>query len=534
MAKRFSRCRENFICENCGKKVIGNGYTNHCPSCLYGKHVDINPGDRQNKCFGLMEPIGVEVEQGEYILTHRCLKCGTIKRNRSASNDSFETILDLVKKSQRGRENMKTKLTIPSIPHLVHIETTYACNSRCIFCYNPKRGEGFNREKIDRIVQSIYESWIPHVYLIGGEPSLLGVNQLNAYINLLAERSSVTIVTNGLICLKGLSKRLACIGIPFHGIKEIHEWHTEIKGGFKKTVASTRYYIENGFDVRCIPVLTAWNFDQMYEVIRLAKQLGMESVFVDRFEDGGIGSKRSKEIAPTIEQFRIALSQMIAGQRDFGIPVGFGTAIPFCLDERLITENMFADCGVGFTFAAVNPRGDVRLCNQSEIVYGNVLEKPIEQIWKKKQLDEFRDLRWVTEPCRSCRVLTECLCGCKVDCSYSTGYCVDYAVRGLNKPLYPVSGIPRRNLPSKYPKYYRYFSLDPYTKLNVFHREPYLVTRYQTIEIDNETTEVMRVIINGETNEKALVTRFAGIFDEKEIRSFVTKLAAIKAIRITD
>lgn len=104
MVKRFSRCRENFVCGKCGQKVVGNGYTNHCPYCLFSKHVDVNPGDRQNQCFGLMEPIGVEIEQGEYILTHRCLKCGIIKRNRSVSNDSFETILDLVKKSQRGGE----------------------------------------------------------------------------------------------------------------------------------------------------------------------------------------------------------------------------------------------------------------------------------------------------------------------------------------------------------------------------------------------------------------------------------------------
>ncbi|HYC79501.1 MAG TPA: RNHCP domain-containing protein, partial [Candidatus Binatia bacterium] len=56
--KLFQRTPENFVCENCGTKVSGNGYTNHCPNCLYSKHVDNNPGDRLNKCHGLMEPIG--------------------------------------------------------------------------------------------------------------------------------------------------------------------------------------------------------------------------------------------------------------------------------------------------------------------------------------------------------------------------------------------------------------------------------------------------------------------------------------------
>ncbi len=28
-----------------------------------------------------------------------------------------------------------------TIPHLCHVEMTYACNERCIFCYNPERAK---------------------------------------------------------------------------------------------------------------------------------------------------------------------------------------------------------------------------------------------------------------------------------------------------------------------------------------------------------------------------------------------------------
>src|SRR3989338_1478544 len=60
-----------------------------------------------------------------------------------------------------------------AIPHLCHIELTYACNEKCIFCYNPERAKVGDLSEIDRIVRSIAASHIPHVYLIGGEPSLL-------------------------------------------------------------------------------------------------------------------------------------------------------------------------------------------------------------------------------------------------------------------------------------------------------------------------------------------------------------------------
>lgn len=424
------------------------------------------------------------------------------------------------------------KINIPSIPHLVHIETTYACNGRCVFCYNPERSmQPFDKSKIDKIVTSIYQSNIPHVYLIGGEPSILGVDQINDYVDYLSKRSSVTIVTNGLIKLNGLSKNLACVGVPIHGNEKTHERHTLIQSGYAKTIDTIKYYVKSGFDVRCIPVLTAWNFDQIYEIIRLASELKMESVFVDRFEDGGLGNKYSEQLKPSLEQFKIALSQMIQARDDFKIPVGFGTAIPYCLDERLISENMFANCGVGFTFAAVNPDGDLRICNQSQIVYGNVISEKIENIWKKKQLDEFRNLSWVVEPCKSCPIISDCLCGCKVDCSCSSGYCIDYAIRGSKNPLNIVSRVPKIKLSMKFPAQYRNVVVDGFTKLNLVYREKYLVTRYQTIVVNEYAIKILKILLKlQKCNELNLVRNFSGIIEEKEVRSFISNLILIKAI----
>ena len=97
MIKRFQRKVEDFICDNCGAKVRGDGYTNHCPRCLYGKDVDINPGDRAASCHGLMAPISVEVKSDEYVILHKCLKCGKERKNKSAPNDDFEMILKIMR-----------------------------------------------------------------------------------------------------------------------------------------------------------------------------------------------------------------------------------------------------------------------------------------------------------------------------------------------------------------------------------------------------------------------------------------------------
>lgn len=97
--KRFQRTIEDFACEHCGTVVKGSGYTNHCPKCLWSKHVDVNPGDRAAQCHGLMPPVSVESKSGEYILTHRCERCGFERRNKKDSLDDFEAVLELASRS---------------------------------------------------------------------------------------------------------------------------------------------------------------------------------------------------------------------------------------------------------------------------------------------------------------------------------------------------------------------------------------------------------------------------------------------------
>lgn len=430
-------------------------------------------------------------------------------------------------------------LPFDSVPHLCHIETTYQCNADCRFCYNPLRDRPPDMARVDQIVRSVAGSHIPHVYLIGGEPSLLGVPKLNEYIELLSDHSSVTIVTNGLITLTGISSRLACFGVPLHGATaEAHDFITRRPGSFRRALRSIDAYVAAGHDVRCIPVLTGYNADQIYDIIAIAAEHGMESIFVDRYEDGGIGAQHSvddQKLKPTAEQFRDAVTQMLRAREDFPSlqgKVGFGTAIPYCIDPRLLTEDMTANCGVGTTFCAINPQGEVRLCNQSQLVFGTVPEQTLEQIWQQRSLDVFRDLRWVTEPCRSCSLLDECVCGCKVDANCSDQFCVDYAVRDLVQPPIDVTTVQRKApIPVSYPDDLRQFTVNRYTKVLDKHPERFLVTRYQTVALNDVALEILQTIMGEEiTHEQQVINRFQDEIDPAEIRRAISLFIRSQAL----
>ena len=93
---------EDFICENCGSEVKKLNYTarDHCPYCLYSKHVDINPGDRANTCQGLLRPIDIEKFKDTYKIIYQCDKCHQFHKNILAKDDNLDVVIALSCKGQ--------------------------------------------------------------------------------------------------------------------------------------------------------------------------------------------------------------------------------------------------------------------------------------------------------------------------------------------------------------------------------------------------------------------------------------------------
>ncbi len=91
-----------FDCVRCRSSVPlaapGTEHRNHCPRCLWSRHVDHLPGDRAAFCGGAMEPISVWVRSREWVVIHRCTACGTLHANRVAGDDNEALLLSLAVK----------------------------------------------------------------------------------------------------------------------------------------------------------------------------------------------------------------------------------------------------------------------------------------------------------------------------------------------------------------------------------------------------------------------------------------------------
>lgn len=105
-----SEADQAFKCGHCkqfiGAPIAGGRHRNHCPNCLYSRHVDDTmPGDRKSDCHALMAPTGILTRRnGEQVIIHRCLGCGKDDPNRIAADDNPLLLMRLEPISSPGLE----------------------------------------------------------------------------------------------------------------------------------------------------------------------------------------------------------------------------------------------------------------------------------------------------------------------------------------------------------------------------------------------------------------------------------------------
>ena len=97
-------CEDSFTCKVCGRLVVaagaGSAHRNHCPNCLCSLHLDMEAGDRDADCGGIMDPVGVWVKKnGEWAIIHRCRRCGQFSANRVAADDNPMKLMSIAMKT---------------------------------------------------------------------------------------------------------------------------------------------------------------------------------------------------------------------------------------------------------------------------------------------------------------------------------------------------------------------------------------------------------------------------------------------------
>lgn len=123
---------------SCAPLVAGVQNRNHCPACLWSRHLDwFEAGDRLSGCRAAMEPVGLTTKRsknkyarerdGELMLIHRCTGCAKIVINRIGADDSAAAILEIFDGSCASSAMLRAELETSSVFMLTADDRELVC-----------------------------------------------------------------------------------------------------------------------------------------------------------------------------------------------------------------------------------------------------------------------------------------------------------------------------------------------------------------------------------------------------------------------
>ena len=306
-------------------------------------------------------------------------------------------------------------------------ELTEACNQCCRFCYNYWRdGSSPIAAPDPRLVRKtlrklLSQAAVGTISFSGGEPMLLR-NIHDLALSVRFKGSHVNVLTNGTL-LDGdaianfLSIGVGAIQIPVLSAEaSVHEYLTGLPGSWARATDAIRQVASVKPDgAYAVLVITAVNAPGVSRTLELIRELGVRRVMVNRFNIGGMGLRHRSELVLDAAMLKKAFAEVEAFATAFpDMRFVSGVCTPLCmLDVNPYPHIQFSWCSTDFSRrpVAVNYKGDVRFCNHSPYVLGNIHERNINDILNDPAtLERYSG---VPERCSGCTFLSRCNGGCR-------------------------------------------------------------------------------------------------------------------------
>ena len=321
-------------------------------------------------------------------------------------------------------------------PHLKTLifEVTQRCNHACLHCYNfwqPDAdyfsGELDTASTISLLAKALDETDCQHITLTGGEP-LLRQDLLQILDFLRARGARATIVSNGRLLGEStvvdlLDHRVGLFELPLLSCtREMHDRLSGVPGAFDAVLAAMAHVRYHQGQFVAVFVATRLNLPDLYGAIKLAYAFGARGFMLNRFNVGGRGRKHVAELLPSPEQLRDALAIADAASAEFNFPVVSTIPIQPCLvDIKYFKHLSFGFCAIGTdrVYYTLDPLGNVRPCNHTPTILGNLFDNPFEALIASEKMSAF--VNAAPAFCSPCTLRSSCQGGCKAAAQVSYG-----------------------------------------------------------------------------------------------------------------
>lgn len=305
------------------------------------------------------------------------------------------------------------------------IELTPACNLHCAHCYNgwqrtpPASLErGTYREAFRVLDFLIRRTTVEDVIFTGGEPTL-AERFIELVVHALVKGRQVTVISNG----NGpgeVYRRLAqlpvrLVELSLHAATPaLHDRMTGVPGSWMRLMECAEVIRRGGIEVVPVVVLTAWNVEEVEPTIRFLAAEGFRQILVNRYNLAGGGRGEAAALTVPAIRLRQAFRQIDRLAVALGLTVSSGACTPHCLlDPADYPHIGFGSCSDNWYARplTVDVKGNLRLCNHSPVVAGNIFRQPLEAIFSSSYAARWMELDLAA--CGACPRLAACRGGCR-------------------------------------------------------------------------------------------------------------------------
>ena len=276
------------------------------------------------------------------------------------------------------------------ILHDVTLELTYQCNLDCFYCYNDreKQGKPLSLGQYRQLLADLADMQTLFLMLTGGEPM---VHPYFFDIGRAArDLGFVTRVrTNGHSLNRKQADRLKLevdpylVEVSLHGASpEVHDRQTRVEGSFVRLMKNIAHATDSGLKLSAVTTPTAWNEQQIEEMLSLCDGLGIPLRFQGPVAPRDNGDTTPMQIQPAPSTWD-RVSTLVESRRSGKQPDLLQECVTADDPDRKADPAL---CGVGVAGVDIDPYGNVQACMHLQESAGNLHTQSIGQIWNESSL----------------------------------------------------------------------------------------------------------------------------------------------------
>lgn len=306
------------------------------------------------------------------------------------------------------------------------LEVTPACNLDCLYCYNVWKSPGRDYPPgqlplkdtlrvIDRLLEDLP---LESVAISGGEPFLRSdLPEIVAY--LWSRRVNTVVITNGTLLTRERIERTPGVTnyeLPLLSYRRQEHDRLAGRSAFDRVLAGALNLRRQGERFVFAFIATRINSAQLPTVLELAVALGAEGFMYNRMNVAPHNLPYLDELLPSVDMVRENLETLEEFASRYPFPIACSIPIQPCLiDTERYPHVRFGFCPLAGeeSYFTIDPLGNLRVCNHSSVILGNLLESSFWELYRRPYVAEFVNV--MPTVCRACPapIRDRCHGGCK-------------------------------------------------------------------------------------------------------------------------